>query len=386
MSRKRLGSVSAAAIILALGATAAIADDADELQELRDRVAALEAEAETSGRPRLSFSVGESTEIQLYGFVRFEAFYDFDFAQGDLSRAGRVGDPAFATDGDFETSVRVSRFGIRSNTDTDIGPIGTVLEFDLFSESDATTSPDLRLRKAFVNINNTFLLGQENSNFIPGVHYPRSADFNGPVGITFARVPQVRYTRSANGLTFSASIEDAGGNDNDPIGTVALLYEFGNDASVRIAGLAGSFEDGGGNDLDTYGVTVSGAFTPWNGGRIGATYTSGEALGNLLIGGGVRSVGGVENDSDSFTVELTQQVSDDWSVGIAYGYEDYDLATPIGGSGNSFDELTSVHVNAFYTPVENLTLAAEYVFIESEGPGGFSADANRIGLSATFRF
>ena len=71
------------------------------------------------GLGRLSFSVADTTTITLYGFVRAEAFYDSDFQQGDFSRTSRIGEPAFATDGAFDTSVRVSRFGIRSRSETD---------------------------------------------------------------------------------------------------------------------------------------------------------------------------------------------------------------------------------------------------------------------------
>ncbi|MEL6522329.1 MAG: DcaP family trimeric outer membrane transporter [Pseudomonadota bacterium] len=379
----RVALVSCSTFII-LSQTGLAQSQTAEIDELRQRVDALEAELE-EGRPNLSFGIAKNTSIEIYGFARFEAFYDFDFEQGDLSRASRVGDPEFATDGEFDTSVRVSRFGIRTSTDTGIGPIETQLEFDLFgSGGDDSSSPNLRLRHANINIDDQVLLGQFWTNFMPLVHYPTTADFNGPVGITFARVPQARYTyRTENGFTFSGSVEESNGGASDPVFTAAALYT-GDNFSLRAAGLTGTFND---NDetFDTNGFTLSGSVSLWEGGSLTGTYVTGDALGNLLIGGGDRVVGGETNSSDGFTLALSQKVTDKVTLNLAYGDESYDLATQIGSSNNAFTDLQSVHATVFYNPVERLTLAAEYINIQSDGPD-FSAEADRIGLSATFSF
>ncbi|WP_317055108.1 DcaP family trimeric outer membrane transporter [Roseovarius rhodophyticola] len=419
--------LKAGVCIASLFATASLAT-ADELQELRDRIDALEAQqaqleaqqtkpqrqtlpgaipnlgsfilprAESLGDPdqisgreglgRLSFALSEQTKVTIYGFVRAEAFYDFDFSQGDTSDPSALLDPANETSGDFEQSVRVSRFGIRSKSDTGIGTFSTQLEFDLFSEDASTTSPDLRLRHANIRYktgNSEVLLGQFWTNFMPLTHYPTTADFEGPVGISFARVPQVRYTYdTGTGLRLSASLEEANGGENseDPVLTAAAFY--GQDRfSVRAAGLIGTRPTPVG-DVDTYGVTVSGSVSPWQGGTFTGTYTHGDNLGNLLIGpGGDPDALGTDNDVDAFTLEFRQDLGDKWNVGVAYGYANYGLETVV--AGNAFDEVQTVHVNAFYTPVENFTLGFEYIFADIEGDA-FSEDADRLGFSATLRF
>lgn len=364
------------AVITAGGAAA----QSSEIAELRARVAALEARPAAS--PDLKFNLGSSTKLEIYGFVRFEAFYDFDFAQGDLTRAGRVGDPAFATDGEFETSVRVSRFGLRSTTDTNIGDVGTELEFDLFSGSDETTSPNLRLRHAFVTVGDNWLFGQTWSNFMPLSHYPRTSDFNGPVGIAFARTPQVRYSNElSNGLQYSVSIEESvTSNPRDPVFTAAAGYGREN-WSARIAGLTGRVNDGAGDDLRYNAFTASGSISPWSGGTLTGTYVNGEALGSFLIGSGDDVVNGNVNDAEGFTLEARQQIGEKWNVGIAYGNADFDNA----GSSNTLGS-QSVHVNAFYRPTDNLTLGLEYIYIEREDASGQEFDADRIGASITYSF
>lgn len=367
-----------------LGATAmlallhpAYAQNAD-LAELERRVSELE------DQPQLTFgSIG--TEISIYGFVRAEAFYDSDFQQGDLTRTNRIGEPGFATDGSFDTSVRVSRFGIRTSTETDIGAIGTQLEYDLFgSGGDDSGSPNLRLRHANVTIGDTWLIGQFWTNFMPLSHYPRTADFNGPVGITFARVPQIRYSGGVGNLDYSLSIEESNGTSDDPVFTAAAAYS-GDRWSARVAGLTGRADDGA-DSVSTNGITVSGSVEPWDGGLISATYVTGDGIGDLLIGGGDAVVGGEANGADGYTLELRQQVGERWNFGIAYGREDYDLGTTPAGGTIDFTELETIHVNAFYQPVDRLTIGLEYIHGERTTSAGASFDADRVGASITYSF
>ncbi|MEL7149650.1 MAG: DcaP family trimeric outer membrane transporter [Pseudomonadota bacterium] len=372
MTRKQILVGTAATLSLlqpAFGQDARVAD-------LERRVAELESQ------PELSFGPS-GTEVSIYGFVRAEAFYDSDFQQGDLTRTGRIGEPAFATDGAFDTSVRVSRFGIRTSTDTDIGTVGTQLEFDLFgSGGDDSGSPNLRLRHANVTIDDTWLFGQFWTNFMPLSHYPRTADFNGPVGITFARQPQIRYSGDFGDLAYSVSIEESNGTSNDPVFTAAAAYTS-DSWSARIAGLVGQAESGG-SSFDTNGLTLSGSVEPWDGGAITATYVTGEGIGSYLIGGGDEVVGGVVNDAEGYTIEFRQQVGERWNFGIAYGREDYDLATATDTL--DFTELETVHVNAFYAPTDNLTLGLEYIQGERTTSTGATFDADRVGASVTFSF
>ena len=384
---KRLTQGTAVAVIMGSAACPIFAQEADPanvgVAELQARVEALEAQA-ADDTSNLSFNLNDTTKITLYGFVRAEAFYDFDTVQGDLTRTNRIGEEEFDTNGEFDTSVRVSRFGILSTTASAIGDIDTQLEFDLFgSGGDESSSPNLRLRHANINIDDTYRVGQFWSNFMPLVHYPRTADFNGPVGITFARVPQARYTYKTDTLELSASLEESnGGPSSDPVATAAAFYKADN-YSLRVAGLVGTFEDDDGDDVNTRGVTVSGAFSPFEGATFTGTFTAGQGLGNLLIGGGDQAFEGSANDSTSFTLEYKQDINEQLSVGIAYGQENYDDPTNTGTI--DFDELRSVFINAFYTPVERLTIAGEYSRGSREGSSGTDT-ADRISLTATYSF
>jgi hypothetical protein len=353
--------------------TGASAQTSAEFAELQVRVAQLEAQASETN---LSFGLG-GTDVTVYGFVRVEAFYDSDFIQGDLSNTAGL-DTAVATDGNFDTSVRVSRLGVRSSTETDIGTIGTQLEFDLFGGEGRS---ELRLRHANITVGG-FLVGQFWTNFMPIGQYPTTADFNGPVGIIFARVPQIRYSGEVGALGYSFSIEEAAWTSDDPVVTAAVQYS--NDFFTgRLAALSGTVQEGAFED-DAYGVTASLALQPWQGGSITGTYTTGEGIGGLLIGGGAGlTPTGQANEVDGYTVEIRQEIGDHFDIGAAIGREDYENS---GATAADISQLETLHVNAFWRPVDNFAVGVEYINGVRFGGDGSRLEADRVGLSVTFSF
>ncbi|CAD0183650.1 hypothetical protein RUESEDTHA_00524 [Ruegeria sp. THAF57] len=373
-----------AASALCAAGVPALAQDAEtqaELENLRLRVEALESQDPNSTPGE--FRIGNTT-LDLYGYVKADFFYDFDFDQGDTAFVNVVGEPSAATSGTFGATVRQSRLGLLTSTPSAIGDIGGQLELDLFAGGGAA---ELRLRHANIRIGEQWLIGQFWTNFQPLDTYPTSVEFNGPVGIAFARVPQVRYTNSfSSNAEFALSIEEnvGGSNSDDPVLTASAEYNDGGRFIARGALLYGKAE-GGGVEVDQTGLTLSGSARLWEGGLFQVNYVTGEALGPWLIGLGDAVVGGEANDVDGFTVELRQQLNPKWNVGIAYGYEDYDLATSTGTL--AFTELETIHVNAFYQATDNLTLSAEYIFGErNDAPTGRTFDANRVQVAAQLNF
>jgi DcaP outer membrane protein len=351
------------------------AQTAAEFEQLRARVEQLEAASQDSRNSGLTFGLGSATKLTVYGFIRAEAFYDFDFDQGDSSDIGAFG-TANATGGAFNTSTRVSRLGFRVESDTDIGKIGGQLEYDLFGSNGTA---ELRLRHANITVGG-FLLGQFWTNFMPRDQQPTTADFTGSVGTAFARVPQLRYSGATGNLDYSFSIEEAAWASDDPVVTAAA--EYGTDLfTVRLAGLSGKVIENG-FENDAYGVTVSGAIKPWQGGLLSGTYVTGEGIGGILIGRGDGvTTAGTANDVEGFTLEVRQDLAETINVGIAYGQEDYD-----NPGDQDLSRLETVHVNAFWQPTDKLNFGVEYIFGKRTDGAGERLDGDRIGLSATFSF
>lgn len=389
MQRNRR-SATGLAIAALLGSAAPVLADSSaqaELDALRARVEALEAQSTANPEIPGDFRIGQTT-LDFYGYIKADFFYDFDFVQGDTAFVNAIGEPVNATDGQFGSTLRQSRFGLRTATQTDFGELKAQLELDLFASGGTA---ELRLRHANIQIGDNWTIGQTWTNFMPLNHYPTSVEFNGPVGITFARVPQVRYTGSAgNGIEYSLSLEENTTSSSDPVITAALSYS-GERFSARAAILDSNVTVGD-DEVDQRGYTVSGGFTPWAGGLFQVTYTSGEALGPLFIGAGNAIVPnpadplapGIANDVDGYTIEFRQDLGSKWNVGIAYGREDYDNPTSTGTL--DFTELETVHVNAFYRPTDNLTFGAEYIFGERTSSTGATVNGDRVQFSAQLNF
>ena len=96
-------------------------------------------------------------------------------------------------------------------------------------------------------------------------------------------------------------------------------------------------------------------------------------------------MGGVENDVYVFKIKYRHELTDSLTVGLAYGNESYDLATTTA-TGATFTDLETIHLNAFYRPVPNLTIAGEYIRGERTDAAGATFDADRLGASITFSF
>lgn len=381
MTRKKALLLAASA--LSVTGTFAVAQDAQtraELDALRARVEALEADK--SGPANGDFRIG-NTVLDVYGYVKADFFYDFDYDQGDTAFVNVIGEPSAATDGTFGATVRQSRIGLRTTTPSGIGDIGGQLELDLFGSGGTA---ELRIRHANITIGDQFLIGQYWTNFQPLDTYPTTVEFNGPVGIAFARVPQLRYTgQLGSNAQFAVSIEEnvSGSNSDDPVLTASAEYNDGT-YIARGAVLYGKANSGN-VEVDQTGFTLSGGIRPWQGGLFQVNYVTGEALGPYLIGLGDAIVGGQANDVDGYTVEFRQDLGAKWNVGIAYGREDYDLPTSTGTL--SFTELETIHVNAFYKATDSLTLSAEYIYGErNDAPTGRTFDGSRVQLAAQLNF
>ena len=380
---KRKKAFLLAASALGVSGTLAFAQDAEtqaELDALRARIEALESTG--PGTTPGEFRIGNTT-LDVYGYVKADFFYDFEFDQGDTAFVNVIGEPSAATDGTFGATVRQSRVGLLTTTPSAIGDIGGQLEVDLFASNGTA---EFRLRHANIRIGDNWLIGQYWTNFQPLDTYPTSVEFNGPVGIAFARVPQVRYTNSfGTNTSFAVSVEEnvSGSNSDDPVLTASAEYNDGT-YIARASALYGKAE-GGGVEVDQTGFTLSGSVRPWAGGLFQVNYVTGEALGPYLIGLGDPVVGGQANDVDGYTIEFRQDLGEKWNVGIAYGKEDYDLPTSTGTL--SFTELETIHVNAFYQATENLTLSAEYIYGErNDEPTGRTFDGNRVQVAAQLNF
>ena len=378
INRQNAITVSMAALIAASGTVAANAQSNQELQHqveaLTDRVNELESQD-----TRLSFGAGSGTEITLYGYIKADFIQDLDTDLGTTIFGLTEAAPGNLTGSNFQAHALQSRLGVRTKTHTALGELGVQIEGDFFGDGGG----GFRLRHANATLGG-WLIGQYWTNFMPLNAYPVTVDFQGPAGLPFARQTQIRYTHQfGGGLSGAVSLEDSTSNSDEPVVTAALAYQ-GEQFFARGALLAGTVE-GPNNNVDAWGLNLSGTLDLWEGGGLNATYTYGEGIGSIMVFGGADTFANGGSDTavevEGATLGVTHRFNDKWSVAAAYGYRENDI-----GIATATERLDTVHLTAFWNPVEQMTVGLEYIIGEREQFNGVTTDADRVQLGVQVSF
>lgn len=240
-----LYAVTAAA--LALGAPAAHAESAEDLKEeikkLKAEVEALKSRADeadvkakdavVAGDIPGSFRVpGSDVSIRIYGWAELNYVHDFKGDNSDIDYSTFApymplkGTAEYARKNRDYLTARTSRLGVEAGTPTKWGVLGVKLEGDFNNEprtgnsaqygeagnvftQQATSSYGFRIRQAYGQVGG-LLAGMTWSTFMDVDNYPETVDFNGPIGNTFIRQPQIRYTYGTPTYgNFSVALENS---------------------------------------------------------------------------------------------------------------------------------------------------------------------------------
>ena len=97
----------------------------------------------------------------------------------------------YGEDGRFFSGVRQSRFGVKTDTPTDMGNLHTIFEFELFGVGADAGQTTFRLRHAYGQLGK-FGAGQTWSPFMDIGVFPNSLEYWGPNGMVFFRNVQLR--------------------------------------------------------------------------------------------------------------------------------------------------------------------------------------------------
>jgi hypothetical protein len=146
--------------------------------------------------PKSPDTAGEST-FQIYGFAMLDVGYQFKQADPNWFDTVRpVKLPSFrdqfAPNGNFYSSVRQTRFGVKSSTPTKYGELKTIFEFELFGTGVDAGQTTFRLRHAYGELGH-FGAGQNWCNFVDPDVFPNTNEYWGPNGIAWYRNVQFRW-------------------------------------------------------------------------------------------------------------------------------------------------------------------------------------------------
>ena len=442
-ARDRKALVLAIAIALGVPATAA---RADELQDLRaqveallKRVAELEQKQQkteqtqaaapasnvvTGGATPGSFKLpGSNTSVILGGYVKLDAVFSNPSAgvdqKGDLfldPTAIQVGPGAGNNErNQVKFGARETRLFVKTNTPTELGDVNTHVEVDFYGadgNESVSNSNGLRMRHAYFTLGH-LLAGQTWTNFMYVPALPDTLDFGGPVGQIFDRQAQVRWTQSfgpsdwASGGQWSVSAENpesvvqipGGGSfraddDRFPDFTGQVLFNTSR-GNISVSGLVRQIRVDSASAPETKAQKFGGAFSvagviPTVGqDDFRFTASVGNAIGRYLDGffpDGVIATDG--------SLGLPKQ----WGWFAAYRHYWFDQLrssvvlssasenNPAGSPGDTNKSTKSAHVNLIWSPVPKSDLGIEYIFADRETENGFKGHLNRVQASAKYSF
>ncbi|MDJ0813303.1 MAG: DcaP family trimeric outer membrane transporter [Woeseiaceae bacterium] len=369
-----------------------------------------EAIADVADSPTLF----EDTDIRVGGYVKMDAILS-DYSNAPTRGAGEdffipstINTSGESAGPQLNLHAKETRFWLKSYTPTGRGDISTHFEIDFLAgqqgDERVGNSFSARIRHASINWGR-WTVGQTWTNFFNVATLPEYLDFIGPVGTTFARQAQVRYTAPASGGNWSFSLENPettltpfGGGpridaDDGRYPDVVLRRNWTGDwGRFSAAALVRELRIGRGGIEDS---TVGGAIGIAGQHRLGEDddlrwqINAGNALGRYL-GLNAFNVGALDADEN---IDLTPQFGvfaayrHRWnhrlhsSFGLSYAEADNDTAISGLDVPKSYQ---SAHANIIWIPIERMSIGAEYIYGRREDESGADGRLNRLQLSAKY--
>lgn len=147
--------------------------------------------------PIFSFAQSQNS-FEVYGFIQTDAGYNFNAINPvwfDVMRPTQLPKYAgeFGPSGNYFISLRQTRLGFRTSTETEIGTLKTQFDFDLFGFGKDVGQTTFHLVNGFAQLGK-FIAGQTPSTFMDPEVFPVTLDYWGPSSRIFFLNIQLRYT------------------------------------------------------------------------------------------------------------------------------------------------------------------------------------------------
>lgn len=409
-----------------------------EVTDIKDQMSAQTKELVVAGDIPGSFRLpGTETSVRLYGVAELNAVKEFkgDGGKNDYSTFMPYmplrGSADARRSGEAYMHARTSRIGIEAATPTQWGQLMAKVEGDFNNDprtgnsavygsstylgtQQATNSYDFRLRHAYFQLG-PWLVGQTWSTFMDIDNTPETVDFNGPIGSTFIRQPQIRYTYVTPQYgNFTAAIENSSSYVLDSTGTATadgfakvpdLVLRWDRAlpwGSLSLRAVSHELRVDNGSNVDQsrrgYGLAASGQIK-----TVGDDFISWIVTGGHGIGRYFNYIEGAAYDA------TTNKILMEKSLGIVLGYQrkfndtfrmnfvlgtqknynnDYtDFAIANGFGGGQFGvnrRVTQAHIGGIWNPIKQVDVGAEYIWGKRETLLGEKGDMSRINLLARY--
>ncbi|MEM8822301.1 MAG: DcaP family trimeric outer membrane transporter [Pseudomonadota bacterium] len=375
-----------------------------------------------------AFALG-NTEIEIGGFAKLDFIFDTEESTGDLFFPPSISVVDDEDDEAFRALANESRLFFIADTPTSIGDVRVHLEADFFASTISSTevvtnSFPFRLRHAYGRLDtgqHEFLAGQFWSALVPIETYPSTVDFGGPVGNSFLRQAQIRYTyKPTDSLRFVVSAENsettlredalelggAVGSASSPFGStvgvdagldqipdfVLTATHTGDRSLVKGGVLLRMLNAPDSDDSELgYGFQVSGRYDITDRLQFSGQAIYGEGVGRYIFTGinqGAFLTGGLSGgsidaiESVSGFARIGYDLTDTVTFFATYGrYELLETFTDF-----DTDHIQSLHLTAFYQPIQDIQVGAEAILAERELVNGMNDDFLRFQTSVKWSF
>ena len=384
---------------------------------------------------------GSEMWLRVYGFAELDWVHAFNNDNSDIDYSTFApylplhGSEQAKSGGRDYFTARPTRFGIEAGRSTKYGFLDAKIEGDFNNEprtgnsavygtsanvftQHATNSYGFRLRQAYGEFAG-LLAGQTWSTFMDVDNFPETVDFNGPVGATFIRQPQIRYaypTQKAgtfivaleNSVTYVLDVTDpssptAMSNSHSRIPDLVVRwdrnFEFG---ALSLRAVTQQLRlNGGGVDATRqgFGAAASG-LVKTRGGKDFLTWgvTGGKGIGRYL-----NYIEGAAYDPTSNSIKLEQAIggylgyqfkqSDMLRFNFAYGFtytfdsEYTDFAKAAGFDRGRFGVNRFVnqgHAGFFLSPLPETDFGFEAIYGARETLANEKGDEFRTNLLARY--
>jgi hypothetical protein len=364
------------------------------------------------------------TSLDVYGFAMLDTGYQSgqnDPDWFDVVRPTKLPsfENEFGEDGEWYSSVRQSRFGVKTDTETELGNLHTIFEFEMFGVGDDAGQTTIRLRHAYGELGQ-WGAGQTWSPFMDIDVFPNSVEYWGPNGMVFFRNVQLRWMpiKGDSRLTFALERPGASadqGNFADRIqiedittnfpypdlsGEYRLATGFG---YVELAGIVRYMEWTDTNDnLDD----LSGDAIGW-----GVNLSSNIKFGRSTLKLAAVYGEGVQNYMNDAPADIGPEITGDptrslegeplpllgitafwdvaWSdkLSSTIGYSRIDIDTTNGQAADAFETGEYALANVMFYPVKNVMFGPEIQWGKRHNArDGFTSDDFRVQFSFKYNF
>jgi len=382
--------------------------------------------ATVAARAQDASDTSKVRSLEIYGFAQTDIGYNANQINPAWSDALRITKlpsykDQFAPDGQVFFGVRQSRFGVKGYTQTGLGELKTVFEFDMWGTGADEGQTTMRPRNFYGELGRV-LVGQANSPFMDGDVWPNSAEYWGPSGMVFYRNVQIRYAALQGKNELFIALERPGTSadkgtietpDEGGLGSVkaqlslpdfsAHFKRTGDWGHVQLGGMLRQLkwvntDPNGNKDLNGHvtgwGLNLSGVINLNKSNILRASYVYGEGVENYMQDAPVDV--GTEFNSSNIVVGKALPVSGilafldhywnpKWCTAI--GYSSVHITNTKYGSPDAYKNGQYALANISVTPVKNVWMVAEVQWGERQNfSDGFSSNATKVQFSFKYSF